>query len=85
MKYENQSNAFEKKINYHPTTIDKLINIIHFELNLNISQFINRLFEFNKFRKNIIHPEKISKYHKSNKKENVKFLKLIYEIIRAVK
>ena len=65
----------------YPTTMDKIFNVIGFELNLKTETFFNRLLDFNTKRNNIVHPKDLSKYYKATMEDNLKFLSVLTDII----
>lgn len=83
--YDQNSNTFSKILNQYPTTRDKILTILKFELNDNPILYVNKLNQFIKFRNNIIHPKTLKDYKKTTKKENLDFLTVLKSIIINVK
>ncbi len=83
--YDQNSNSFSKCLNQYPTTRDKIITIIQFELNDNPAKHVAKINQFIKFRNNIIHPKTLKDYKKTSKEENLDFLNLLKSILKNVK
>ena len=83
--YNQNTDLFEKIEREYPTTRDKIMTIIKFELNSSPKQFINNINLFIKFRNNIIHPKTLKDYKKASKEENLAFLTLLGDLIIKIK
>lgn len=83
--YDQNSNSFSKCLNQYPTTRDKIITIIQFELKDNPAKHVAKINQFIKFRNNIIHPKTLKDYKKTSKEENLDFLNLLKSILKNVK
>ncbi len=79
--YNQQSDSFIKFKNKYPTTRDKIITVINFDLNSPPKNYYHKISTYINFRNNIIHPKKLRDYKKTTKDENLAFLILITDLI----
>ena len=83
--YDQNLNAFNNITNQYPSTREKIMTIINFELNESPIIFVSKINQFIKFRNNIIHPKTLKDYKKTSKEENLEFLKLVKSILVKIK
>lgn len=83
--YNKNDNSFSTFKGDYPTTRDKIFTIIDVELDSSPKDYFQKIHSNIIFRNNIIHPKTLKNYKKTSKKENLRFLILLTELVTKIK